>query len=366
MKVVILHPPLYPMNHKLFNILGRHIDLVVYSFGEYPKLHTNWNIYKFQREAKYYKIKVFGVGTTGNRKQFSAKAFFELIGERADVVMSVAFWVPSLYASSMKRFLKFKFVIITDAILETEKNISNLKKLYRKILCSNTDMVISASSLTTKYIQTLSSKTQVKESIQTIDVCLWTETINLLPDKTTLRHKLNLPIDKKILLGVGNFIEKKNWEYVLENIKYIEDTIFLLIGGGELEDSYRQYIQLNRLEERVIILSRKEGVELIRFFKASDVFIFPSLYDQFGYVVLEALCSGLPVICSNRTGACTLIQDRYNGFLVDPCEKITDCVHYLVQNNNKMAINSQNSVKNLTINKKATEYLNLLNEITEE
>ena len=52
--------------------------------------------------------------------------------------------------------------------------------------------------------------------------------------------------------------------------------------------------------------------------KAADAFVFPTLQDQFGYVVIEALASGLPVICSKKAGVSSIIENGKNGYLVNP------------------------------------------------
>ena len=52
-------------------------------------------------------------------------------------------------------------------------------------------------------------------------------------------------------------------------------------------------------------------------YKDADVFVFPSLCDGFGLAALEAMASGLPVICSANSGVADLIQDGVNGFVVE-------------------------------------------------
>jgi len=138
MKILILHPPLYPVNHKFFNILGKYADVIVYSFGEYPRLHQHWTIHEMKKKATNYKIKVFGKGAISFKTQMNPSFLNELRIDKPDFVISVAFWFPSLYSSLFKKVLGYKFLITTDAIVETEKNISytkiKLDNLFVKIL----------------------------------------------------------------------------------------------------------------------------------------------------------------------------------------------------------------------------------------
>ena len=72
-------------------------------------------------------------------------------------------------------------------------------------------------------------------------------------------------------------------------------------------------------------------VGLERYYAAADAFVFPTTFDAFGMVVLEAMASGLPVFCSDRAGAAELIQSGKDGFvssLDDWVETTRDGLHY--------------------------------------
>jgi len=363
MKVVILHPPLYPMNHALFDLLGQYVELVVYCFGNHPKLHPNWLTSEYQKEAKNYKIVLLNNGISTFKSQFNFKAFMSLIKEKPDVVMSVAFWIPSLYSSLLSRVLDFKFIVVTDAILETDKGISSLKRKVRQVICKNTNVVISASDLTTKYIETINKDTKVMKSLQTIDLKNWKESLLNLEDKNTLRKALNIPVDQTVILSVGAFISLKNWESVFKHIKELENYHYVLIGAGILEETYLAYIKNNKLEDRISIVSRKEGLELKKYFKSSDIFIFPSIKDTFGYVVPEALISGLPVICSDKAGASSLLEDGINGYVVNSKNDFLQEIEAIKKNIGIMSLNSVKSIEKYTMQNKAKEYYKILQEV---
>jgi len=360
LKVVILHPPFYPMNHQFFNLLGKYVKLKVYHFGEYPRLHTSWKIYDFKDKAENYNIKVFGKGAISFKTQVNPSWIQELINDKPDFVISVAFWIPSLYASLLKNIFGYKFIISTDAICETEKNLSSFRKNIRKVICKNTDGFISASDLTTEYLESLCPNVVIEKSLQTIDVNQWNKNLNNLSTKEILRKELSLPLDKTIILGVGGFTEKKNWMAVFQQMKLLNDCIFVLIGSGELEEEYKKYIEKNQLQKVVKIVGRKEGLELQKYFKVSDIFIFPSLYDQFGYVVVEALASGLPVICSENSGASSLIKDGKNGFVVNPIDDFTDKINLIIQNISTYQEEAFKTVETKTLENKTLEYVDVL------
>lgn len=364
MKVVILHPPLYPVNHQLFDLLGKTVDLTVYNFGEHPRLHPSWSVHAYNN--KNYKIKVFGSGAISLKKQINPSFLYHLQVDKPDIVISVAFWVPSLYASIFKGLLGFKLIVSTDAISSTEEGIPKLKQLMRRFICSRVDGFISASSLTYKYLESLSPNVSNYISLQTIDTSGWRKKMSTLPPGCELRLELGIPLDKKIILGVGGFIAIKNWESIIFKINQLTDCILILIGSGELREQYMEYIVRDDLQESVFVLSRKSGLELQKYFKVSDLFIFPSLCDRFGYVVVEALCSGLPVICSKAAGASSIIVEASNGYVVEPNKCFVAEVDLVISRLDIFKKNALSSIKNYTLENKADEYMSILRDVYEK
>ena len=106
--------------------------------------------------------------------------------------------------------------------------------------------------------------------------------------------------------------------------------------------------------------TKREGIELKKYFKASDIFIFPSLYDQFGYVVLEALASGLPVICSKNSGASSLIHNGKNGFIIDPDKDYTKEIQTILKDLPSFKEESFSTIKKYTLENKAKEWYEAL------
>jgi len=366
MKIVVFHPPMYPVNHLFYNMLGELAEVILYSFGEYPLLHKSWNVHEMKKSATNYKIKLFGSGSESFKNQMNPLVFKELIIDKPDFVISMAFWIPSLYGSLLKKMFGFKFLITTDAIVETEKNISSTRKRLREKICKHTDMFISASSLSTKYLNTLCSSIKITESLQTIDTLEWKKDFDSLSQKDKLKEELGLPIDKTILFGVGGFIPKKNWESMLEQIKELDDCIFVLVGAGVLEDKYHDMIKTLGLEEKVKMVTRKEGNELKKYFKASDIFIFPSFYDQFGYVVLEALVSELPVICSKNSGASSIVEDGKNGFIIDPDKPYINEIRMIIDDLDRFKKDAFLTMQKHTLQNKAKEWFMVLKGLENE
>ena len=353
MKVVILHPPLYPMNHDFFNLLGKKVNLTVIQFGNAPGLHKNWNINKIQNTKNYNLILIEGFTdlkkyAVSYKTQMSLKWIKEIKRIQPNIVISIAFWIPSLYASFLKKIFHYDFFILTDAIEHTEKKHSIVRKIIRKITVKNVDGFIVGSCLTKQYLNQVYPNIDIFESYNSIDVQEWIKKMDFLPEKETLRRQLNIHEGRIVLLGVGNFTKLKNWEKVIKNMKQLNSFYFILIGNGELRDVYLKIIEELNISN-IEIIERKEKDELKEYFKLSDVFIFPTMKDTFGYVVMEALASSLPVLCSKNSGASCLITNSFNGYIFNPKEDIVEALKLIENDINKLQSNALESVKNIIL-----------------
>lgn len=135
-------------------------------------------------------------------------------------------------------------------------------------------------------------------------------------DKLALKKQFSF--SEKIVLYVGMIENRKNIQTILkvaDKIKeFRQDVSFVLVGkigyGGE------KIIPEIEKRNNVFHLMNIDDDTLKKFYNISDVFLFPSLYEGFGYPPLEAMQSGLPVIASNNTSLKELIAD--GGILCEP------------------------------------------------
>ena len=226
-----------------------------------------------------------------------------------------------------------------------------------------TNAYISASSLTTDYLAEKYPQANIYLSLQTINVTKWVRNISLTQSRKDLLQNLYITSNKKIMLGVGNFTEKKNWKAVLRHLPTINNIHFILIGYGDQENEYKLLIKELKIEDKVSIVGKKEGKDLLEYFKISDFFIFPSLYDQFGFVIPEALASELPVICTRNAGASSLIENGVNGYLIDPNEDFSNEINLTIENLTKLQMNSLSSIRSVTLENRINEFLNIFEDV---
>ena len=130
------------------------------------------------------------------------------------------------------------------------------------------------------------------------------------PTKSNFREKYNIE-DKFIILGVANVWDRrKGFNYFIELSKKLKvDEIIVMVGLTEK--------QKELLPENIIGITRTNDInELVEIYTAADVFVNPTLEDNFPTTNLEALACGTPVITFNTGGSVESI-DKSCGIVVE-------------------------------------------------
>lgn len=132
--------------------------------------------------------------------------------------------------------------------------------------------------------------------------------------KEKMRQELNIKEDTVVLFSVGELSGRKNHKVVIEAIGRIknENIKYIIAGTGPSEDTYNKMLKKLGIEDKVQLLGfRKDIKELC---SMSDIFVFPSLQEGLPVALMEAMASGLSVVCSDIRGNVDLIQDGQGGF----------------------------------------------------
>lgn len=156
------------------------------------------------------------------------------------------------------------------------------------------------------------------------NLSIWSRGIDFKKFKDT-SIKLN---HKDYLLYVGRVSKEKNIEAFL-NIETTHEKV--VVGDGP----YRQTLQ--KKFPRVKFVGCKTGPELAAWYRNASVFVFPSMTDTFGIVVIEALFCGVPVAAYPVTGPLDIIEEGITGSLDHDLKKAID---------KALQINRENCTKN--------------------
>ena len=130
------------------------------------------------------------------------------------------------------------------------------------------------------------------------------------------------PADKLIFLFVGLLKEEKGIAVLLAAWKQLgaSDAELWLVGSGEAG-----MIQAAQGVPGVKVLGKLAPPELRQTYQAASVFVFPTYYDGFGMVLLEAMSSGLPIIATPHCAAPELIHDGEAGVICPAGDVVALC-----------------------------------------
>jgi len=141
------------------------------------------------------------------------------------------------------------------------------------------------------------------------------------------------------LLFVGRIARNRHLEPIIKALQYLDKVKLTIVGGEEKSSSLSRKGYLSKLKaladelgvrERINFAGAKYGRELVGYYQAADVFIYTSLYENFGQTLLEAAAAGLPIISTPVGIAPEIVIDGETGFLVrDDPRMISDRIGQL-------------------------------------
>ncbi|KAB7708169.1 glycosyltransferase [Bacillus aerolatus] len=140
-----------------------------------------------------------------------------------------------------------------------------------------------------------------------IDMSQYTHSDPGTGSRKSVLKELHLAEETKIIGHVGRFSESKNHLFILKILKSIaeEDSRFvaILIGDGPLRETIEKEAEKLGLIKHIRFLGVRTDIP--RLMNAFDVFLFPSLFEGFGIVMLEAQSSGIPCVASSSVPSST-------------------------------------------------------------
>jgi glycosyltransferase involved in cell wall biosynthesis len=141
---------------------------------------------------------------------------------------------------------------------------------------------------------------------------------NINIDKKEKKKSIGVPSDAILVLSIGELIERKNHEIILEAISKIDrdDIFYAICGRGPLENHLIDKANDLGLSDRFILLGfRQDIAELCH---AADISAFPSKIEGLGLAGIEAMSAGVPLIASNVHGILDYVSDGETGFSYKP------------------------------------------------
>lgn len=186
------------------------------------------------------------------------------------------------------------------------------------------------------------------------------------PERTTYAATHRRPLR---LLFVGQLIWLKGVDLAVEALAASQiDATLHFIGGGAFKNSIQKVAKKRGVADRVSFSPRIPRKQVMRELYDYDVFIFPSLHDSGGFALLEAMASGMPVICLDLGGPAISVVEGCgfrvpSGTRVKVIDGLSDKIRYYDEHREMIETHGRNAriqiAENYNWNRKGEE-MNML------
>lgn len=131
-----------------------------------------------------------------------------------------------------------------------------------------------------------------------------------------VRLELDIPLDKPIVGFVGRLDHQKAPDVLIDVCSAVgkadPEPHFAIIGDGPLVDETNRHAQQSDVANRIHLLGHQPGRWAMAAF---DVFLLPSRYEGFPYVLIEAAQAGLPIVTTTGAAARLIVGNDHNGYV---------------------------------------------------
>ncbi len=277
-----------------------------------------------------------GIGYSPGLIYVSPNIIGYLLKFRPQVIFVSGFSLWTLLVLLFKPLGQWKVVIVYDGSSPTIDYINSRPRLIlRSTMVRFTDAFITNTSGGKTYLTKILGAETHRVFAQPYQV----------PDVKTLlgqqEEELNSEpqLPRPTFLFVGKLLHRKGLQFLLKACAILkqqgyQNYTLLIVGDGEQREELEAYSQNQGLTDFVNWVGWGNYDKLGAYFRTADVFVFPTLEDIWGVVLLEAMAFGKPILCSKWAGSSELVVDGENGYIFDPYnpEKLAEYMRHFIDN----------------------------------
>lgn len=243
---------------------------------------------------------------------------------KPDVMVTDGFFQWSTAAIWLRAIKGIPHVMLYERTCHTERNAQWYRKAYRKLVMRWIDAICCNGRLCGEYTRNLGfPQDRITYGHMVADVEGMKQAGLDISEIETAKIKDKYSLKGMVFLYVGGLVHRKGvdkllkaWKVVAANSESQAMTL-LIVGYGPQREELEQYCERNRLNN-VRFAGAIDYDELVPFYKLADVFIIPTLSDNWSLVVPEAMACGLPILCSKYNGCWPELVTPDNGWVFDP------------------------------------------------
>jgi glycogen(starch) synthase len=147
--------------------------------------------------------------------------------------------------------------------------------------------------------------------------------------------------NRKYIFSVGRIVQEKGFETIIEAAEAAKesgkDIYFVIAGKGPMLERYRKMVTEKQLDHYVAFIGYVSDEQRNALLVNSEIAVFPSLYEPFGIVALEAMILAIPTIVSETGGLKGIVMHSQTGLLMVPgdADSLLNNIDFLLQDPQK-------------------------------
>ena len=308
----------YDLSHRLIKD-GHEVTVVTYRDGETPYFEDD-------KGVKVYRVDNYMINPN-NFIDWIMQMNFNMIAKANQIiaeegkfdVIHAHDWLVAYAAKTLKNSYNIPIVATIHAT-EAGRNSGIHDETQRYI--NDTEWM-----LTYEASEVIVNSNYMKNELQRL-FGLPYEKINVIPNGVNLNLFNGIERDynfrrqfamdnEKIILFMGRLVYEKGIQHLIAAMPKIlegyHDTKLVIAGKGGMLDELKAQVDYLGISEKVCFAGYMKGKDVQKMYKAADISVFPSTYEPFGIVALEAMLSENPVVVSDIGGLNEIVQHRENG-----------------------------------------------------
>lgn len=179
-------------------------------------------------------------------------------------------------------------------------------------------------------------------------------------DALEFKRKIGFNDNERIIVFSGRLYDQKGVKYLIrafrELSKKYDDIRLLIIGSGNFVEVLER---CKDIWAKIIFTGFVQFPDVVKLYSIADIGVVPSIFEPFGYVAIEMMSLGLPIVVSKIDGLSEIITDQYDGINIDiqhnelndryiDVDELVSRIDQLLQNvelRYKISLNAKNTVK---------------------
>ncbi len=298
---------------------GHEVTVITYKEGNAP-------YYELDKGVKVYRVDNFMINAN-NFIDWIMQLNFNMIAKAGEIiaqegkfdVIHAHDWLVAYAAKTLKQAYNMPIVSTIHAT-EAGRN-SGIREPNQKYI-NDTEWM-----LTYESTEVIVNSNYMKSELQRL-FGLPFEKINVVPNGVNITNYSGIERDyefrrryaldnEKIILFMGRLVYEKGVQYLIgampKILEHYHDAKLVIAGKGGMIEELKQEVNNLGLGNKVCFAGYLNGKDVGKMYKAADISVFPSTYEPFGIVALEAMLAEIPVVVSDIGGLNEIVEHRETG-----------------------------------------------------